>query len=87
MSDHLPEIEPAAAERIRLRMLALSRWENEGGAGRASIPADAPPPGDAGAEQMRIRRVALENLVIALLAGATDEQRTRVRDIAGCITP
>ena len=86
MSDSLPEID-SAAERIRARTLALSRWENEGGAGLASITLDALARSDAEADQMRIRVLALENLVIALLADATDHERTLVRDMADYISP
>ena len=75
-----------ANERIRLRTLALSRWENEGGAG-PSGPVTQPPAGDAEAVQLRIRVIALENLVIALLADATADQRALVRDMADHISP
>lgn len=85
--DGLPEMEPAAAERARLRKLALSRWENEGGAAVAPTTTDEPPPGDAEAEQLRIRVVALENLVIALLVDATEHQRSLARDMADHISP
>lgn len=87
VNDRLPEIEPAAAQRVRLRTLALSRWENEGGAGPASSTGDAPRLGDAEADQLRVRVIALENLVIALLADATDDQRLLVRDMADYISP
>ena len=54
--------------------------------------ADEPPPDDApltNAEvvQLRIRVIALENLVIALLAEAPDRQRALVREMATYITP
>ena len=69
------------AEQQRLQTIALSRWENEGGASR-----DVPQAGSASggasfddpawarteAEQLRIRVIALENLVIALLAQALE---------------
>lgn len=87
MSDCLPEINPTATERVRARMLALSRWENEGGAGLASITVDAPPQRDVEADQLRIRVMALENLVIVLLADATDHQRTLALDMADFISP
>ena len=87
MSEALPEIGPAAAERIGLRALALSRWENEGGSGLASVTVEKPHQDDAEAEQLRIRVIALENLVIALLADATDDQRTLARDMADFISP
>lgn len=68
-------------------MLALSRWEDEGGAGPASITVDAPRRTDTEADQLRIRVISLESLVIALLADATDHQRTLARDMADFISP
>ena len=65
------------------RQQALSRWDNEGGAlpsdpHASSRPrADGPPlPKIANAEleELHIRVIALENLVIALLAAASDRQ-------------
>jgi len=76
----------AATERIRARKLALSRWENEGGAGQAPT-VDEPWQSDAEADQLRLRVIALENLVIALLADATDDQRTLARNMADFISP
>jgi len=81
MSDCLPEINPGANERVRASLLALSRWENEGGAGLASTTVDAAHQSDAEADQVRLRVMALENLVIALLADATDHQRTLALDM------
>ena len=71
-----------------LRRKALSRWENEGGA----VPTDSAPavfPALTNAElvQLRIRVIALENLVIALMADATEPQLERVRDMASFISP
>ena len=73
---------------------ALSRWENEGGAmagqkrparrGRAD---HVPPLKNAELVQMQVRLIALENLLIALLAQATDQQLDAVRDMAGYIAP
>jgi len=37
--------------------------------------------------ELRTRVIALENLVIALLAATTDEQRARAREMAAFITP
>ena len=39
------------------------------------------------ADQLRMRVIALESLVIALLADASDDQRMRVRDMADYISP
>jgi hypothetical protein len=81
-------------EQMRLR--ALSRWDNEGGAiprgiEGALIPGDAPSevPVLSNAElvQLRIRVIALENVVIALLAEAPDRQLDLVRRLAAYISP
>lgn len=87
MRQHLQEIDAAAAERARLRLLALSRWENEGGAALALIPADEPRQTNAEADQLRIRVIALESMVIALLVDANEDQRALVRDMADFISP
>ncbi len=79
-------------ERRKLRQQALARWDNEGGA----IPApdesnagtsNAPPLTNAEVVQLQVRVIALENLVIALLAGASQAQRELVRDMATYISP
>ena len=77
----------AALERVQARMAALARWESEGGAGVAPANLDAPLQRDTEADQLRIRIIALENLVIALLADATDDQRALARDMANFISP
>jgi hypothetical protein len=78
------------------RWEALSRWDNEGGAGP-----DGPQEGEALAEalpeipvltnaelvQLRIRVIALENLLIALLAEASGRQLDIAREMATYITP
>ena len=79
-----------------LRQRALSRWENEGGAAEcrtrsgvrgAKGLAVAPELKDAELIQLRIRTIALEGLVAALLAEATDQQLDRVRKMAAFISP
>ncbi len=88
--------ETGAASTARQRWLALSRWENEGGAwrhGRSQevTPDDAqaatPVLCNAELVQMKIRIIALENLVIALLADAPQHQLELVRDMAAYISP
>jgi hypothetical protein len=82
--------------RLRLRARALSTWENEGGAraeGSAEPlaapwnPAAEPPLSDAELVQLRVRVIALENLLIALLAEASESQRQLVLDMADYISP
>jgi hypothetical protein len=78
------------------RQLALSRWENEGGAGlcgpqEGSIPGDvqskAPELTNAELVQLQIRVIALENVIIALLAQAPRSQIDLAREIAAYIVP
>lgn len=73
---------------------ALSRWENEGGSG-AELPFASPggelidsiPLTDAELVQLRIRVIALENLVIALMAEAPARQLALAREMATYISP
>lgn len=85
-----------ALDSARLRLMALSRWENEGGYGgqarAADSPADKQAPEDPAATeteavQLRIRVIALENLVIALLAQAPESQLALAREMADFISP
>jgi hypothetical protein len=76
--------------------MALSRWDNEGGAGpcgpqegQTSAPAQSEAPELTNAElvQLRVRVIALENLVISLLAEAPDRQLDLAREMAAFIAP
>jgi hypothetical protein len=78
------------------RRLALSRWDNEGGAGlcggqdvSSSNPVQTAVPAltDTELVQLRVRVIALENVVISLLAQSSDRQLDRVRDVAAYIAP
>ena len=75
---------------------ALSRWEDEGGAlpcgPQEALAADCekwdiPPLSDAEIIQLRIRVIALENIVLSLVARATDDQLTQIAGMAEFITP
>jgi hypothetical protein len=91
VTESLPKSQPSPETRARSRHLALSRWESEGGthpdeaadaaAGESAAPADAE------ADQLRMRVIALENLVIALLAEASSAQRCLAADMADFISP
>lgn len=78
----------------RLRSIALSGWENEGGANaeQPSSTRDEPlfdglPVDTVEAVQMRVRVIALESLLVALLAEASARQLTLAREMAGFISP
>jgi hypothetical protein len=78
----------------RQSQLALSRWENEGGAlamhRRAMSVGNVRPTAVSTAvelAQLRIRVIALENLVISLLAQVSDRQRDLAREMATYISP
>lgn len=69
------------------RQLALSRWEDEGGADLRELLPGVPDMSNAELVQLRIRVIALENIVIALLAKATQSERDLARDMAAYIAP
>ena len=75
---------------------ALSRWEDEGGAlpcgPQEALAADCkkwniPPLSEAEIIQLRIRMIALENIVLGLLSTASDEQLATVERMADFISP
>lgn len=78
-----------------LRERALSRWESEGGAVPAidalpmSLKEEAAAPELTNAElvALRVRVIALENLMISLLSTASDQQLELAREMAGYISP
>ena len=83
--DHLRSVRVSAHDG------AIGRWENEGGdtAGlhpheRGSVVGEI---GDVEDGNLRVRLIALENIVVALLAGAPDSQSTLVREMATYISP
>lgn len=75
---------------------ALSRWDDEGGAmpcgpqetlAAACEKWDIPALSDAELIQLRIRMIALENIMISLLSTASDSQLAQIVEMAGYITP
>lgn len=75
---------------------ALSRWEYEGGAtpcgpqealAAACEEWDIPPLSDAEIMHLRIRVIALENIVLSLLSKADGAQLEQVLEMAEFITP
>lgn len=69
------------------RERALSRWENEGGAVPRAPDTDVPELTNAELVQLRVRVIALENLVITLLAEGSDRQLDLAREMAAYISP
>jgi hypothetical protein len=76
--------------------MALSRWDNEGGArpdgpqeGPTSVevPFEVPQLTNTELVQLRVRVIALENLIIAMLAEASDRQLDLIREMATFISP
>ena len=91
------EPERDLADPARLRQQALSRWDNEGGAS-AQCPHDGPSAGEVISNHrpdvtnselvlLRVRLIALENLVIAVLAGASELQLEFAHDATAYISP
>ena len=81
--------DPSAAESAK-RQSALSQWDNEGGAIATParvLPDDLPELGNAALVVMRIRLVALENLVVALLSQASARQIAIANAMAAHIAP
>lgn len=72
------------------RRSALSRWDDDDGATvqiSGPAPADIPDLGSAELVQLRIRVIALENLLITVLAEGSDRQLQVARDMAQYISP
>jgi hypothetical protein len=73
-----------------LRQRALSRWDNEGGA-IAALTQEAhkhvPDMTNAELVLLRVRVIALENLLIAVLAEGSEQQRQAALDMADAISP
>jgi hypothetical protein len=92
----MPDSTPNALDPAQLRHRALSRWDNEGGATLGGhqegvipggVQSEVPPLGNAELVQLRVRVIALENLVISLLARSPDRQLDLVREMAAYISP
>lgn len=92
----MPEKELAVIHPSQQRLVALSRWDNEGGAVSDSpqptsalgkVEGGVPELTNAELVQLRIRMIALENVMITLLAAASDRQLDLVREMATTISP
>lgn len=92
----MPDLKPESPTASQEREMALSRWDNEGGAGprgpqegpiSAREQCEIPELTNAELVQLRIRVIALENIVISLLAEASDRQLDLIREMAAFISP
>jgi hypothetical protein len=73
-----------------VRQRVLSRWENEGGAmTKTAFETNSEVPDLTNAElvHLRMRVIALENLMIAVLAEGSDQQRQLALDMGDYIAP
>ena len=91
----MPNQNPDVRSDSELRLQALSRWDNDGGAGLGcpqehSLDVDLseiPPLTNAELVQLRVRVIALENLMIMMLAQGSDRQLELAREMAAYISP
>jgi len=81
---------PNALDRAQLRHRALSRWDDDGGAAQGchreglnlgASQSDVPLLTNSELVRLRIRVIALENLVISLLAQSSDRQLGLAREM------
>ncbi len=78
--------------RAEIHLRAIGRWENEGGSVADWSHPNGPPTvageiGDAEAGNVRVRLIALENIIVALLAGAPEDRSELIREMAEFISP
>ena len=71
---------------------AVGRWENEGGSlneppGHSGTATVVGTVGDAEEVNLRVRLIALENILVALLAGAGEDRSELIREMADFISP
>ena len=91
----MPDKKPAFIDIPQQQQLALSRWDSEGGAGpcgpNGSLTSDemeySPHLSNTDLVQLRVRVIALENLMIMFLAEAADRQLDLAREMATYISP
>jgi hypothetical protein len=91
----MPNQSTDAQSASELRLKALSRWDNERGAGPDGPQEHAldvnlseiPPLTKAELVQLRVRVIGLENLMIMMLAEGSDRQLQLAREMAAYISP
>ena len=92
----MPSRKPHFLDPSQQYEMALSRWDNDGGAGpgrkqksliSGEVQSEIPQLTNAELVQLRIRVIALENLVITLLAETSERQLGLAREMATYISP
>ncbi len=92
----MPDRKPNFIDLPHQQQMALSRWDNEGGAGPRGpqaglisdeVESEVPQLTNSDLVKLRVRVIALENLVIALLAEASNRQLDLAREMAAYISP
>lgn len=92
----MPDEKPHFLDPSQQYEMALSRWDNDGGAGPGrkqkglisdEVGSEIPELTNAELVQLRIRVIALENLVITLLAETSERQLGLAREMAAYISP
>lgn len=85
-----------STSRDEIHRRVIGRWENEGGApstwqhdepeqeNYATVAGEI---GDAQAGNIRVRLIAIENILVALLAEASDDRLELIREMAEFISP
>jgi len=84
MTDTESNIENAA---FKQRQRALSTWDNEGGASPDEVHVEIPELTNTELVHLRVRVIALENMIITLLAEGSDRQIEVAREMATYIQP
>lgn len=72
---------------FKQRQKALSTWDNEGGASLDDAHVDIPDLTNTELVHLRVRVIALENMIITLLAEGSDRQLEVAREMATYIQP
>jgi len=91
----MPDKKPIFIDFSQQQQLALSRWDSEGGAGpcgpNGSLTPEeveySPQLSNSDLVKLRVRVIALENLMIMLLAETSDRQLDLTREMAAYISP
>ena len=92
----MPDQDSDPKDRTQQREMALSRWDTDGGNGPRSLQRglfsepelpEVPHLTDTELVHLRVRVIALENMLISLLAQVSDQQLGFARELAAYIFP